>query len=166
MKRTLLEILIIVVIASLIGIVFNFLVDNPLPLVKAPADKNAVPDTTLLSKSFEANDATLEKSITFEQMKKATADDRFIIIDARSPEAYGKSHIGNAINIFPEYEKDKEQEYVASIFQIPEGKIIIVYCDGGTCDLSVMLSKELMRFGFKRIFIYHGGWEEWSKKNK
>ena len=164
MKRTIIEIIIIIIVASLIGILFNLFVENPLPFIKKTTQENAIPDTSIYSKTFVASPANLDKSLTYDQLLKALNDDRFVLIDARSPEAYNKGHIGNAVNIFPEYEN--EQEYVSSIFQIPEGKIIIVYCDGGTCDLSITLSKELIHFGFKRIFIYHGGWEEWTKNHK
>jgi hypothetical protein len=41
----------------------------------------------------------------FEQMKRIVESDKFIIIDARQPEAYQTAHIPNSINIFA-YEEE------------------------------------------------------------
>lgn len=162
MKRLIIEILIIVIFASLIGLIYNAFQASPLPLIPTPPSSNVVPDSILYNFTYETTEKDLDMTISYEQMLKIIDDERFIIIDARRPEQYEEACIGNAINIFPEYED--ELQYVENIFQIPQNKTIIVYCDGGTCDLSHKLAKELLHFGFKTIFIYHGGWEEWSKK--
>lgn len=163
MKRLIIEIMIIVIVSSAIGIAYNFFTQDPLPLVRKPAIENAFPDSILYSNSYKVTEKDLEKSITYDQMLKLKDSDDFILIDARRPDQFAKGKIGNAINIHPEYED--EQAYVQSIFSIPQDKTIIIYCDGGTCDLSHKLAKELLGFGFKAIFIYHGGWEEWIKSN-
>jgi rhodanese-related sulfurtransferase len=49
---------------------------------------------------------------------------------------------------------------------LPRDKTYIVYCDGGACDLSHHVAKTLIEFGFKRVFVYRGGWDEWKIKNK
>jgi rhodanese-related sulfurtransferase len=161
MKRLIIEVMIIVVVASLVGFLYNAFQASPLPLIPAPLEERQIPDSVVFNKSYEATFEDLELTLTYEQMKEIVGNPDFLIIDARRPEQYQEAHIGDAINIFPEY--DDEAEYVGSIFQIPQDKTIIVYCDGGTCDLSNTLAKELIHFGFKNLFIYHGGWEEWTK---
>lgn len=106
------------------------------------------------------------KTVNFSQMKKIINSSEFIIIDARQAEQFQKGHIPGAINIFALDEPDNK---VPKILDLPQNKKIIVYCDGGNCDLSMELSKELKKvFGFKQVFLYEAGWEEWSKlyKNK
>jgi len=104
------------------------------------------------------------KTVTFEQMKRIIESTNFIIIDARQPAEYEKAHIPKSINIFP-YEE--EATLIPKVFSLPKDKTIIVYCDGGTCDLSHHLAEKLINsFGFKRVFLYEGGWEEWSTKFK
>ncbi len=164
MKRLLFEILIILGISSAIALLYNAFTEDSLPLIPKPASENAVPDSLLSSKTYESTEKDLKKSVTFEQMQLIVKSDEFQIIDARRPDQYEKGFIGNAINLHPEYED--EGKYVESIFQLPMDKGLIIYCDGGTCDLSHKLAKELIHFGFKRLFIYHGGWEEWSVKTK
>lgn len=103
-------------------------------------------------------------TVTYEQLLRVIQSDDFVIIDARRNEEYLKGHIPNSINIFA---LDDPNQKVPKIYDIPQGKKIIVYCDGGNCDLSHELAKELKGvFGFKEVFLYEGGWEEWSQKYK
>lgn len=102
--------------------------------------------------------------ITLQQMKKLLAKPNIIIIDARSNEEFEKGHINGAINIFA-YEEDLGK-YFQNLTQVPmeKGKIIVVYCEGGTCDASHKVATDLIRLGLKNVFVYTGGWEEWSKQ--
>ncbi len=105
-------------------------------------------------------DASLLKTVTYKQMLQIISNDNFFIIDARSAENYNKAHIGNAVNIFP---YDEESVVVQKIFELPQNKKIVIYCDGGQCDSSHELAKMIINFGFKNVYLYAGGWEEWSE---
>lgn len=105
----------------------------------------------------------LTKTVTFEQIKSRLNNPNFLIIDARSPEDFAKGHIGEAINIFPH---EDQSTYLDKIFKLNRDKTFIVYCTGGTCDLSHELAKDMLNFGHQRVFIYTGGWDEWVKLNK
>ncbi len=124
---------------------------------------NQVVEPIAESKADEVKDAKakIEKTVTYEQVKEKLNDPRFQIIDARKPEDYKKGKIGNAINIFP-YEE--EVAYMGRIFGLPRDKVFIIYCNGGTCDLSHKLAEDMIGVGFTKILIYTGGWDEWSKK--
>jgi rhodanese-related sulfurtransferase len=105
--------------------------------------------------------------VTYEQMKKITEaisnkkGDNFIIIDARRPVNYNKGHIISAQNIYP----GDEEETIPKLLQLPKSKTIIIYCDGGNCDLSHQVAALLENFGYTNFFVYEGGWEEWEKYN-
>jgi len=103
--------------------------------------------------------------VTFEQMRRIVEKpDNFIIIDARHPDDYNKAHIPNAINIFPQHD---EATFVGQLLQLSREKTIVIYCDGGTCDLSHEVANSLVHsFGFTRVFLYESGWEEWTRKTK
>lgn len=104
------------------------------------------------------------KSVNYEQMKKIVGNPDFIIIDARREDDYRKAHIPGAINLFALLEPNEKFEIVMSI---PMGKKYVIYCDGGSCDLSHQLATEFLNsFGFTNVYIYEGGWEEWNKKNQ
>jgi len=101
-----------------------------------------------------------EFTVTYEQMKKIISNPDFIVIDARNPEMYAKSKIGKAINIFP---YDEEAVFMPKILDLPTDKRIVIYCDGGNCDSSHKLAEAIKTFGYKNVFIYSGGWDDWSK---
>ncbi|MCO5249920.1 MAG: rhodanese-like domain-containing protein [Candidatus Kapabacteria bacterium] len=118
----------------------------------------------VVEKDKESLDSELPKNteltVTYEQMKKIINNPDFIIIDARSPEMYAKSKIGKAINIFP---YDEEAVFMPKILDLPTNKRIVIYCDGGNCDSSHKLAEAIKTFGYKNVFIYSGGWDDWSK---
>lgn len=99
------------------------------------------------------------KGITTAQAKKVFDRKAGLFIDARRSDQFAKGHIPNAINIYA----SEFSENIPKVISIPKDKLIVVYCDGGLCDLSHELSAELMQFGFTKVVIYTGGWEEWSK---
>lgn len=100
-------------------------------------------------------------NVSYEQMLKIIESDDFTIIDARTPEQFKKSHIQKAINIYP---LDEENIVIEKILSLPSNKTYIIYCDGANCDLSHELAILLRDFGFSKLFLYNGGWNEWSKK--
>ncbi len=142
--------------------IMDTLINQPISI------KTVVKDSVTVNKNVSSGDdieAKIKgdfKIVTFEQMKRIVESDKFVIIDARQPEAYETAHIPNSINIFA-YEE--EATMIPKILSLPKDKTIIIYCDGGSCDMSHHLAEKLMYvFGFKRVFLYEGGWEEWSAK--
>ena len=115
-------------------------------------------DTSRAKKTDALPDDILKKNISYQQMKRQTANPNVIIIDARPETLYEAGHIGNAINIHPYWAEDV---YMPKLIELPQDKIIIVYCDGGDCDLSHHVAKNLKELGFSKIAIYYGGWAEW-----
>lgn len=81
------------------------------------------------------------------------------IVDAREPTDYKEGHIPGAINLpYDEVVTDPER---LEKFD-PQGKPIIIYCGGGTCELSMNLGFALVNAGKKKVLVYMGGWPEWS----
>jgi len=81
------------------------------------------------------------------------------IVDAREPAEYAEGHIPGAINMpYDQVVTDPErlEKFDA------QGKPIIVYCGGGTCELSMNLGYALVNAGQKKVLVYMGGWPEWS----
>lgn len=110
------------------------------------------------------NEKPILKTVTYEQLVRLLNDPGFLFVDARPAEEYNKGHIPNAINIFA-YEENKNL-YFSTIGGLPQNKTLIVYCDGGNCDASHKLAEDIFSFGFKKVFLYSGGWEEWIQKRK
>lgn len=112
----------------------------------------------------EKNTKSTIPFINYNQLLELMNKPNIALIDARSPEMYAKGKIGTAINIYPYM--DKQNEFYALINNLERSKVYIVYCDGGTCELSHEVSDVMIKFGFEHVFIYHGGWNEWEPKLK
>ncbi|MCX7907965.1 MAG: rhodanese-like domain-containing protein [Ignavibacteria bacterium] len=126
--------------------------------------KTETPNQTILPPTNENKIHSEEiPSVTYQQLIKHLNSPNLILIDARSPEEFTKEHIGRAINIYA-YEEDLNK-YFQKLVSVPidNEKVIIVYCEGGTCDASHKVATDLIRLGHKNVFIYTGGWEEWTK---
>lgn len=102
--------------------------------------------------------------VTFEQVKKIVnmpENNNFVIIDARRPDQFAAAHIPKSINIFPD---EDEKGVIEKVLNLPKNKTIIIYCDGGNCELSYHLASLLDNFNYKNVYIYEAGWEDWIKK--
>ncbi|OGU77464.1 MAG: hypothetical protein A2V93_00200 [Ignavibacteria bacterium RBG_16_34_14] len=84
-----------------------------------------------------------------------------LFIDAREPVDYHYAHIKNAINI----PFDHFDEYKHLLNSIDKNRTIVTYCAGTDCDLSKLLGNMLFEMGYKKVYIFFGGWTEWLEAN-
>ena len=80
----------------------------------------------------------------------------FIVLDARTTEAYSKGHIPGAIS-FPHRRIE-----AATVTSLSKNKVIITYCDGVFCNASTRAAAKLTALGFRVKEMVHGmaGWKE------
>ena len=97
--------------------------------------------------------------INLSQFKRLLAGPHFLI-DARTASSYGAGHIGKAMNV---YGGEVESRIPELLGVVPTDKVILIYCDGGECELSHHVADALKQFGYGPICIFTGGWEEWTK---
>ena len=103
-------------------------------------------ETTLLAISLDKAKDFFENGVLF--------------IDARDEVYYNDGHIKNAMkNVF----------LMELIFNIEEKQTkeepIVVYCGDPGCGDSEDLAYDLQNEGFKKLFVFKGGWLEWSAAN-
>ncbi len=99
------------------------------------------------------------KAINYSQVKKLLADPSVMVIDARNEHEFAEGHLPKARNIFAM----EFQQYIPELIGMNKDIRIIVYCGGGQCELSHELSNNLIGLGFKKVYIYLGGWDDWKK---
>lgn len=136
----------------------------PQPIASQPA----TPPTTKAEPvkaepvKVEQTATSTSKTVNLAQFKKLIASPSTLLVDARMQDKYDVAHIGNAINIFGA----EVEQHVPDILNLnlPMDKVIVVYCDGGHCELSHRVANVFMTLGYKNVFVYTGGWEEWSTK--
>jgi rhodanese-related sulfurtransferase len=87
--------------------------------------------------------------------------DKILFVDARDPEEYEDGHIAGAINL-PLFHIEK---YMGNLSSVDKNEPLVAYCEGADCDMSIRLGNELFSKGYRKVFVFLGGWEEWQKAN-
>jgi rhodanese-related sulfurtransferase len=112
-------------------------------------------------------DEELEEEI-FNEPKAINLEQAFTLfnngakfIDARDDFDYNEGHISKAINI-PYYAFEENEN---KLDNINKDETIITYCSGTDCDLSVLLGNKLVEMGYKKVFVFFGGWWNWVEAN-
>jgi len=121
---------------------------------KIPFFENWTEKIKHASLSGENLEISLEKAIQLFRQNAA------IFMDARSLEEYNEGHIKGAIS-FPYMEVDSK--FVEIMSEIPEDSVIITYCDGKTCELSIDLADFLRNTGYKKVWAISNGWTLWQQ---
>jgi rhodanese-related sulfurtransferase len=83
-------------------------------------------------------------------------------IDARAEDFYTyEGHIKGAISL-PYEDFESAFDRVRESLPPPE-KDLVCYCSGYGCEESAEVAKMLNIKGYRRVFVYEGGWPEWSE---
>jgi len=136
--------LLIIVVGALAGFTVNSVSKEPLSLVRVPPppmeeEWNILTADEVLAK-IEAGEA--------------------IVLDARSPAEFEAGHILGATNLPEEH----FMEYYPEVAEpLPREFPLIVYCQGGLCDQSHEVLKQLEEFGFQELYLFKEGWEKWEE---
>ena len=88
---------------------------------------------------------------------KALFDKKFQFIDARDEADYNAGTIKGAINI-PYHKLD---DFKPQLEKMPKNKVYVCFCSSA-CDVSIDLAYAMAHMGFTRVYIFHGGWDEWK----
>lgn len=88
---------------------------------------------------------------------KALFDKKYRFLDARDVSDFSAGHIQGALNIpFHEIEKYKDR-----LNDLPKDQVYVTYCSSA-CDVSIDMAYYMAKLGFKKVYIFHGGWDEWK----
>ena len=94
------------------------------------------------------------------EIAKTLFENNTLFVDARAEEYFENGHIPNAIcnddiNLLI--------EEIDSRIQVDEG--FIVYCSDDDCGSSEELAYTLQEQGFMSIYVFKGGWKQWTNNN-
>jgi rhodanese-related sulfurtransferase len=118
----------------------------------------SAPQTTP-APAFEAEPGVI-REIKLDAFKKLLNRATTYLIDARIPEKYAEGHVQGAVNV----DGNTVEANIPQLLTIPRDRVIVIYCDGGHCELSHRVADVLKNFGYGPILIYTGGWAEWTGK--
>lgn len=117
------------------------------------------------SKKFDKKEKAIEifnepKAIKLDFAHKLFKDG-IQFIDSRSPKEFAEGHIKGAVNI-PFY---GSENYSDVINNFNKNKVVVTYCSSADCDISTLSGDELFKMGFKKVYVFIGGYDEWTNNN-
>lgn len=87
----------------------------------------------------------------------------YVLVDARTPEAYAAAHMPGAVNVYA----GRFATQVGDLLDVwsPDVKVV-VYCDSRRCGASEALAERLRaEFGMGDVYVLKGGWESWVERS-
>ena len=182
------KILIIILVSIILSLVYNHFNPNGLNLIRPEKNLNwaddslaIISDSSLAVDSVQSQknksidsvviDVKTEITEAIESYKEPKAikldfayklfKQKVQFIDSRSPEEFAEGHIKGAINI-PFY---GSENYLNVINRLNKNEMIVTYCSSAECDISTLSGDELFKMGFKKVYVFVGGYDEWTKYN-
>jgi rhodanese-related sulfurtransferase len=154
-KKSLTEVVVILVVVTCLAVGFNFLREDRLPL----RQKSAVPMVQNDNHSDAGTYGFYE--IGFQEALERLRANSAVFVDARTREAYRQGHIPGAVNL-PDQQFD---EFFGPFFEeIDPERFLITYCEGEHCPLSGSLAEKLREAGYDKVFVLKDGWGQWKRR--
>ncbi|MBU0800191.1 MAG: rhodanese-like domain-containing protein [Alphaproteobacteria bacterium] len=96
----------------------------------------------------------------FVDVRAVTGGDAPLIVNVLSPEDYKRAHIPDSTNV-PLQDNENFAQQVEDLAGGKDQKIV-VYCAGPECPASRNAAEKLEEAGFKNVYAFEGGMEEWD----
>ena len=170
MRKTFRESVIIIIISVVAGFTANAISPKGIPVVGDYSERLQVDSTSAAPQTKQEKQRTKEGfikpvNIPIDATKKYF-DEGAIFIDGREPAEFAQGHIKGAINISYKEFKDLPVEKKTEIMKdIPKNRVIVSYCGGGECEISIDNAYEFAKIGYENVYIYLGGLLEWKSKS-
>lgn len=100
--------------------------------------------------------------IHLDTAKLLLEDPKVLFLDARPRNVWKRGRIPSAV-CFPEESTDSLLP--AFMDSVPLDRPLVTYCSGEECRSSDLLAQHLQKAGYKYIYLFFGGWVEWTAAN-
>jgi len=166
-----LQVGILITVGLCAGLLFNQFRDAPLPWIYQSKTERLdravtglaakVSNVTEEEKAATISHEAVPESLTLEQFQACVAGKKILILDAR-PELFHRiGHVPGSIALprdeFEIYYKKHQAE-----MEKDKGQPLVIYCSGGSCEDSGLVSETLRKLGYTNVGIFRGGWDEWT----
>ncbi len=105
-------------------------------------------------------DAEFDSLISMQEAYLLWKDSAAIFLDTREPYEYDEGHIPGSINFPFDYWDDCWQRVEPLL---SKDAVIVCYCGGFDCELSLFTARELKMIGYDNALIFFGGINKWSE---
>lgn len=89
------------------------------------------------------------------------AQPNLLIIDSRRREEFDKGHIEGAVNLL---DTELTRAVLAKLAPAP-GRPLLFYCNGEHCLRSSNSAAQVLAWGYRKVYWFRGGWQEWADKH-
>ena len=91
----------------------------------------------------------------------ATQTQDFLFVDARDDDSFDAGHIPGALQIDHYYIEQYLPDVLPAAFTAQK---VIVYCNGGKCEDSILVCNDLLdeSVEWENLLLFKGGWKEWT----
>ena len=115
-----------------------------------------------IAASQDSQFGTFLPKLTTSQVARQLETPGVAIVDARLPTDFHAGHLPGAVSIPVNSTPDHFQ---AALAHVPQDSRIVIYSHSNGCPYGENVAKELIALGYKKIWLYRGGWVEWAKQN-
>ncbi|MDP2793413.1 MAG: rhodanese-like domain-containing protein [Sulfurisoma sp.] len=84
-----------------------------------------------------------------------------VIIDSRRREEFEKGHIEGAVSLL---DTELTRAGLARLAPAPD-RPLLFYCNGEHCLRSSNSAVQALAWGYRRVYWFRGGWQEWTDKH-
>ncbi|UFS71613.1 rhodanese-like domain-containing protein [Geomonas sp. RF6] len=155
-SRLMTDVLLVFVVAAVLGLSWNHTL-----LLKAWRGEatSAPPAAETQEVPGPAAQEAVPLPLGLMQVKELYDAKEAVIIDARDMQSYEAGHIKGAVSLpLGEASKGAPPSFQA---EVPTAKELIVYCNGFSCHDSMDLANLLIKWGYRTVYVYEGGYPEW-----
>jgi rhodanese-related sulfurtransferase len=158
LKRSLREASFIVLSSVILGLVYNAVSPRGIDLIRKEK-----PLSWSIDRSRHAAPSTSPRPtfINVDEAVKIFQRGDGLFIDARHEDEFSEGHIKGAISL-PLSTLEAHPDLVRGL---PKDTLIVTYCSGEQCALSIDLGERLALLGFANVKVFFSGWPEWEKRN-
>ena len=179
----------IAVISMAIGLLYNFLSGNGIPLIKEELKIDMAADSLFVDSLVHVENSKIPYIDTTDKVLPDSLKKNNIPLTPNTEtkikeplgikltQAYSLFNSKKAIFIdardrwdfaeghvegalnIPDYSFDKNDPIVKGL---SKNATYVIYCDGDDCEASIKLSKELAELGFTNLYVFFGGWIQWQ----
>ncbi len=149
-RNLILEMSVIVLAASVIGVIWNHKMLYGVWSGKALSAPASTASTDSVALPIPAGIA---------QAKFLFDNKQAVFVDARDETAFSQSRIKGAVSL-PVGKFEEELGKFKN--KVPLSDTLVVYCNGYGCNDSMIVGKKLLSNGYRQVLIFEGGYPEWK----
>ncbi|MGA9363010.1 MAG: rhodanese-like domain-containing protein [Bacteroidota bacterium] len=158
LKRSMYEAALIALSAAILGLVYNSVSPRGIDLIRKDQPTIWSTDT---SRHPTASNSRRPTFIDADEALRIFQRGNALFIDARHDDDFKEGHIKGAISL-PLRTLETNPTQVQGL---SKDTLIVTYCSGERCALSIDLGERLASMGFTNVKVFFSGWLEWQKRN-